>query len=243
MVDWQPAWKNGYGLRARLSGCRLHGIVLPRRTRRVGTGVCVVCLDLGGLDDVTARLGWSIAWHTLLQGKANGDRGILWVRGRIQQQLRSLGRYLDTHAGKFLFVSLLAVATFAVGLKSATFHSNIEQLWAEPAAAEDSPQSEVLSTHQMVIQTSIDPDANVLHQHGLLEHLELVKRATQVTVNMFDLTWRLKDLCQSPSVPNFDMHYVEQIFENILPCSIVTPLDCFWEGSKLLGPDYPVQLP
>lgn len=34
-----------------------------------------------------------------------------------------------------------------------------------------------------------------------------------------------------------------QIFENIIPCAIITPLDCFWEGSKLLGPDYPVHLP
>jgi len=34
-----------------------------------------------------------------------------------------------------------------------------------------------------------------------------------------------------------------QIFENIIPCAIITPLDCFWEGSKLLGPDYPVNIP
>lgn len=30
---------------------------------------------------------------------------------------------------------------------------------------------------------------------------------------------------------------------NIFPCAIMTPLDCFWEGSKLLGPDYPVSAP
>ena len=34
-----------------------------------------------------------------------------------------------------------------------------------------------------------------------------------------------------------------QIFENIFPCAIITPLDCFWEGSKLLGPDLPVTIP
>nr|CAD7431039.1 unnamed protein product [Timema monikensis] len=34
-----------------------------------------------------------------------------------------------------------------------------------------------------------------------------------------------------------------EIFENIIPCAIITPLDCFWEGSKLLGPDYPVHIP
>lgn len=160
----------------------------------------------------------------------------------MQKQLRSLGRFLDTHAGKFLFVSLLAIATFSVGLKSATFHSDIEQLWAEPQI-EDGPPSEILSTHQMVVQTSVETDANILHQHGLLEHLELIKKATQVTVQVFDVSWRLKDVCQSPSTPNFDIQYIEEIFENMMPCTIVTPLDCFWEGSKLLGPDYPARIP
>lgn len=56
-------------------------------------------------------------------------------------------------------------------------------------------------------------------------------------------TWRLKDLCYAPSVPNFDVHYIEQIFDRIIPCAIITPLDCFWEGSKLLGPEYPVHIP
>ncbi|CAG2066900.1 unnamed protein product, partial [Timema podura] len=61
---------------------------------------------------------------------------------------------------------------------------------------------------------------------------------------LFDFrTWRLKDMCYSPSIPNFDVHYIDQIFENIIPCAIITPLDCFWEGSKLLGPDYPVNIP
>ncbi len=80
-------------------------------------------------------------------------------------------------------------------------------------------------------------------------------------------TWRLKDLCYSPTIPSFDIQYIEQvspfrfgdrwrraqlifgfvfplqIFENIFPCAIITPLDCFWEGSKLLGPEFPVTVP
>lgn len=197
-------------------------------------------------SDLYTRPGWvdaDVALVQLDQGKASGDRGILWVRGRIQRQLRSLGGILDMHAGKFLFVSVLAIATFSVGLKSMTFHSDIELLWAEPSTTPDSASPEMLSTHQMVIQTGADPDVNLLHPHGLLEHLALIHNATQVTVNMFDITWRLKDFCQSPSIPNFDAHYIEQIFENMMPCSIVTPLDCFWEGSKLLGPDFPVNIP
>lgn len=50
-------------------------------------------------------------------------------------------------------------------------------------------------------------------------------------------------MCYAPSVPKFEEHYIDQIFDNIIPCAIITPLDCFWEGSKLLGPDFPVNIP
>lgn len=99
------------------------------------------------------------------------------------------------------------------------------------------------STHQLLIQIPKDPDASVLHPQALLTHLEVVKLATSVQVHMFDISWGLKDMCYSPNIPSFDQHYIEQIFENIIPCAIITPLDCFWEGSKLLGPDYPVHIP
>lgn len=130
-----------------------------------------------------------------------------------------------------------------MGLKSITFHTDIELLWAEPSNTPDTAPKEMLSTHQMVVQTGVDPDMNLLNPHSLLEHLLLIQKATQVTVHMHDITWTLKDFCQSPSIPNIEAHYIEQIFEKIMPCSIATPLDCFWEGSKLLGPDYPVHIP
>lgn len=99
------------------------------------------------------------------------------------------------------------------------------------------------TTHQLLIQTPKDPDASVLHSQALLKHLEVLQQATSVNVQLFDITWSLRDMCNVPTIPQFDAHFIEQIFENIIPCSIVTPLDCFWEGSKLLGPDYPVRIP
>lgn len=56
-------------------------------------------------------------------------------------------------------------------------------------------------------------------------------------------TWRLKDVCLTPSIPSFEEVHVEKIFDHLFPCAIMSPLDCFWEGSKLLGPDYPVRVP
>ncbi|XP_050314836.1 protein patched [Anthonomus grandis grandis] len=197
-------------------------------------------------SDLYTRPGWvdaDVALAQLNQEKAVGDRGVLWIRSRIQRLLKSLGKTLETHAGKFLFVSILAIATFSVGLKSMAFHTDIELLWAEPSTTPESSPKEMLSTHQMVVQTAVDPDVDLLNSHSLLEHLLLVQKATQVSINMFEITWRLKDFCQAPSIPNIDTQYIAQIFENIMPCSIITPLDCFWEGSKLLEPHYPVHIP
>jgi len=56
-------------------------------------------------------------------------------------------------------------------------------------------------------------------------------------------TWQLADLCYKPSIPQTELQFVEQILDKLFPCAIITPLDCFWEGSKLLGPDSPVYVP
>ncbi|KPJ16429.1 Protein patched [Papilio machaon] len=99
------------------------------------------------------------------------------------------------------------------------------------------------STHQLIIQTAKDPDVSLLHVGALLAHLKVVQAATRVTIHMYDIEWRLKDLCYSPSIPDFEAYHIEKIFDNIVPCAIITPLDCFWEGSKLLGPEYPIVVP
>ena len=65
------------------------------------------------------------------QGKADGQRSAVWFRARLQDQLCQLGSFLQMHAGKVLFVSLLALATFCVALKSVQVHSKIDQLWIQ----------------------------------------------------------------------------------------------------------------
>ncbi|XP_075216920.1 protein patched isoform X2 [Lycorma delicatula] len=204
--------------------------------------------------DLYVRTSWVDAALALAQidkGKAEGRRTALWFRAKLQAHLFQLGCFLQCHAGKVLFVAILVLSSFCVGLKSAVVHSKVEQLWVEEggrleselkyaAAALGEPGG---STHQLLIQIPRDPGASLLHPAALLSHLEVLKVASSVTVELFDITWRLKDMCYSPSIPNFDMHYIDQIFESIIPCAIITPLDCFWEGSKLLGPDYPVTIP
>lgn len=65
------------------------------------------------------------------QGNAEGSRSALWFRCRLQKHLFELGCFLQRHAGKVLFVAILVLATFCVGLKSVIIHSKVDQLWTE----------------------------------------------------------------------------------------------------------------
>ncbi|KAK0164434.1 hypothetical protein PV328_003065 [Microctonus aethiopoides] len=205
-------------------------------------------------SDLYIRPSWTdaaIALDQLEKGKAEGQRSAVWIRARFQYHFSQLGSFLQSHAGKVLFVAILALATFSVALKSVQVHNKVEQLWVQEGGRLQKELDYTLeslgeatpSTHQLVIQTPKHSGANILHPAALKEHLAIIKAATQVTVELFETTWKLKDLCYAPSIPNFEMYYIDQIFEKIIPCAIITPLDCFWEGSKLLGPEYPVQIP
>ncbi|XP_076353489.1 protein patched-like isoform X1 [Tachypleus tridentatus] len=204
--------------------------------------------------DLLTRTSWTDAKTALSQinkGKASGNRAALWLRTKLQVHLFQLGCFIQKNAGKVLFVGLLVFSSFCVGLKSASMQTDVEKLWVEEGGRLEKELRFIRSilgegsgsTHQLIIQTPKEQEANILHVDALLLHLYAVRAATQVTVKMFDLSWRLKDLCYSPSIPKFDTHYVEQILENLFPCAIITPLDCFWEGATLVGPEIPVVIP
>ena len=185
-----------------------------------------------------------------MQGRATGNRPGLWVRSRLQEELFQLGLLLQRHAGKVLFTGILLLATFTIGFKSVKLEDRIEKLWVEEGGRLDRELSYVEETlgagsggvNQMVIQTG-EGGSTILSPESLLTHMHIVKQATRVTVQMDDVTWRLSDLCYKPALPQTEIQFVEKILDNLFPCAIITPLDCFWEGSKILGPDHPVRIP
>ncbi|XP_075166747.1 protein patched [Haematobia irritans] len=206
-------------------------------------------------SDLYIRTTWvdaQIALDQIDKGKARGNRTSIYLRSVFQSHLESLGCSVQKHAGKVLFVAILVLSTFCVGLKSVQIHSKVHQLWiqeggrleTELAYTQKTIGETESSTHQLLIQTGHDPNASVLHPQALLTHLEVLKKATAVKIHMFDTDWSLRDMCNSPTTPSFEgPYYIEQIFKHLIPCSIITPLDCFWEGSQLLGPEFPVQIP
>ncbi|KAL3202730.1 hypothetical protein MRX96_012060 [Rhipicephalus microplus] len=184
--------------------------------------------DLGLLT----RTSWTDARTAVRQiekGRASGGRWSLLLRGQLQGQLVQLGRFIDRNAGKVLFVGLLVLATFCVGLKSAHLETDVHNLWVQRGGRLEREQAYVRSTlgegagtsSQLVIQTA-PPAGDLLRRpEALLSHLDALSRATQVTVDMFELTWRLKDLCYAPSFPHFRREL----------------------RSKLLGPEIPAHIP
>ncbi|KAH8399350.1 hypothetical protein KR215_008222 [Drosophila sulfurigaster] len=206
-------------------------------------------------SDLYIRTSWvdaQVALDQIDKGKARGNRTAIYLRSVFQSHLETLGSSVQKHAGKVLFVAILMLSTFCVGLKSAQIHSKVHQLWiqeggrleSELAYTQKTIGEDVSTTHQLLIQTAHDPNASVLHPQALQSHLEVLIKATAVKVHMYDTEWGLKDMCNSPTTPSFEGHYyIEQILKHLIPCSIITPLDCFWEGSQLLGPEIPVFIP
>ncbi|XP_016840300.1 patched isoform X1 [Nasonia vitripennis] len=196
--------------------------------------------------DLYIRPSWTdaaLALDQIEKGKADGQKWAVWVRARLQDQLCQLGYFLYRNAGKVLFVAICVLAAISLGLRAVQFHTKVDQLWIQEGGRlenelryiADTVGETPASTHQLVIQAPKHHGANILHTAALKEHLAVLRNATQVTVSLFDTSWTLKDLCYKPSIPMFENSMTEKIFDNIIPCAIITPLDCFWEGSKMLG--------
>lgn len=83
---------------------------------------------------------------------------------------------------------------------------------------------------------------DVLSVASMMIHLEALAIATHVTIDMFDVSWSLKDICLAPTPPDYEGLLVNQMLDHLMPCVIKTPLDCFWEGAKLLGPEQDIRL-
>ena len=100
---------------------------------------------------------------------------------------------IQEHAGKVLFTGLLLLASLTIGLKSVVIEDRIEKLWVEEGGRLDRELAYVEETlgkgsggiNQMVIQTG--EDAALLTPDSLLHHLDVLKSATRVTVEMDDV--------------------------------------------------------
>lgn len=70
-----------------------------------------------------------INFLNVFQGKAEGEKSKIWFRAYFQKELSQLGRFEHKHAGKVIFVAIVALTVFFVGIKSSQIHHKVEQLW------------------------------------------------------------------------------------------------------------------
>ena len=92
-----------------------------------------------------------------------------------------------------LFTGLLVLGALTIGLKSVTMEDRIEKLWVEEGGRLDRELGYVEKTlgkdyggiNQMLIQTS--EGGSLLSQDSLLAHLDVLKEATRVHVDMDDM--------------------------------------------------------
>uniref|UniRef100_A0A671TIX8 Patched 1 n=1 Tax=Sparus aurata TaxID=8175 RepID=A0A671TIX8_SPAAU len=170
-------------------------------------------------------------------GKATGRKAPLWLRAKFQRLLFRLGCYIQKNCGKFLVVGLMIFGAFAVGLRAANLETDVEKLWVEVGGRVNQELrytrqkigEEAMFNPQLMIQTPREEGANVLTVEALLQHLESALRASRVHVYLYNRQWKLEDLCYKSGELVTETHIIEELH----PCLIITPLDCFWEGAKL----------
>ncbi|KAK7100530.1 hypothetical protein V1264_023464 [Littorina saxatilis] len=200
--------------------------------------------------ELLTRTSWvnaATAYRQVKRGRADGNTCALWLRLHLQRHLYSLGCFLQLHCGKVLFLGLLFLSLCCVGLKTAHIETNVEELWVEAGGRLEKELKytrRVLgagsgSTYEQIIQTPKEAK-NLLNMDSIRLHLDSVYEATQVQVQIDGITWKFRDICYAASFPEMEHPILDRILPYLLPCVIITPIDCFWEGSLLLGPDYPI---
>ena len=147
---------------------------------------------------VLSRSSWfdaQLAIEAVRNGQAVGRLSTLQIRARVQKSFYELGAFVQQNAGLVLFMGLLLLISSSIGLKSVSFENNIENLWVERGGRLDQELDYVRktigdgfgNTNQILIQTPKNERNNILRPRSLLLHLELMKVATQVTVELFDM--------------------------------------------------------
>ncbi|XP_066454111.1 protein patched homolog 2 isoform X1 [Eleutherodactylus coqui] len=185
----------------------------------------------------------AFALKQIAKGKAVGQKAPLWLRAQFQLLLFSLGCSIQRHCGKVLFIGLLVFGALAVGLRVASIETDIERLWVEAGSrvsqelsyTKEKMGEESVYTSQMLIQTPKKEGENILTHEALLLHLSAALAASKVQVSMYGKSWDLNKICYKSGVPIIENGMIERMIEKLFPCVVITPLDCFWEGSQLQG--------
>ncbi|MGH0182575.1 UNVERIFIED_CONTAM: hypothetical protein FKN15_019579 [Acipenser sinensis] len=219
---------------------------LPRITRRTrGNRTTATATDLEylqrpsycdaafALEQISKNCGKFLVVGLLIFGAfavglraANLETNVekLWVEvgGRVNQELRYTRQKIGEEA-MFNPQLMIQIPQEEVGGRV-----NQELRYTRQKIGE-----EAMFNPQLMIQIPQEEGANVLTAEALRQHLDSAIQASRVHVYMYNRQWKLEHLCYKSGELITEAGYMELIIENLYPCLIITPLDCFWEGAKL----------
>ncbi|XP_068727610.1 protein patched homolog 1-like isoform X2 [Montipora capricornis] len=166
----------------------------------------------------------------------------LKLRTKLQAIFFTLGCFSQRFSWTVLAIGFFILIGFSVGLLTARIETDVEKLWVEVDGrlekelqyTKDSLGEGSGTTNELLIHASNNGKGNILSVGSLQEHLRAVQKAIEVKVTIYNKTWSHSDLCYVPEVPSFNDSLVDGIVSSIIPCLIISPLDCFWDGAKVL---------
>ncbi|XP_068677208.1 uncharacterized protein [Montipora foliosa] len=166
----------------------------------------------------------------------------LKLRTKLQAIFFTLGCFSQRFSWTVLAIGFFILIGFSVGLLTARIETDVEKLWVEVDGrlekelqyTKDSLGEGSGTTNELLIHASNNGKGNILSVGSLQEHLRAVQKAIEVKVTIYNKTWSHSDLCYVPEVPSFNDPLVDGIVSSIIPCLIISPLDCFWDGAKVL---------
>lgn len=86
--------------------------------------------------------------------------------------------------------------------------------------------------------------SQLLTPRALLDHVDFMVKVRRLQITVGSSKWSFKDLCQRATLPfGAEMHHIQAYLDMLIPCMVITPLDCFWEGAKVLGPEETMWVP
>ncbi|VDM61959.1 unnamed protein product [Angiostrongylus costaricensis] len=214
------------------------------------------------LIDVSIRMGGG----DLFKGKASGNKWALYMRSFIQKTLFSLGNKVHANAATVIVTVLMMFSICCYGLQFVHIETDIVKLWVAKGGRLDEELnflSRIQSTmndnesnagveivrenglgggYQVVIQTPEYAGQNILDRDPLLKHVDTMREIANFSIELHNVTWSLSDICFKPAPPELDGMAADMsdVIERIVPCIWITPIDCFWEGAKALGPHPPI---
>nr|ACZ64511.1 patched-like protein [Schmidtea mediterranea] len=153
-------------------------------------------------------------------------------------------KFVRYHHWKILLIGIGFLGLCLLGFKSVQFETDVMNLWIYNSSRLHNETSFISRVSGSKIESGsietilqVSTHNNLLSTEFLLEHLQLLQNVVNVTLQYDRRSFTFSDFCQRVQLPK--LHYLHDrslrvSVENLMPCRIISPLNCFWEGSKLL---------